>query len=742
MFGYTARAIPRLAHSASVFTSRRAYAAKPSTPRPPPPPPPFETVPTCPSPTCGCAETPAMPEGLPIDFKSPLNGVVSAYAEQVLVCTGKDDWASRIEEENSGDNLAADLKELFGRGGTYSDPWHNISVLNSSFPSSVPKRSELQTTSAYLLPSFKYVPFLPRVSFDSVQALAKGYLLPEKLHKMHDGLSPIHRDRLTRKEAYQSLLYGVRDVEDVLVLVCGHGGRDMRCGVMGPVLRDEFERQFEGLGVGVSRGPVEVDEGDGERIAAPEGRGMSARVGLISHIGGHKFAGNCIVYIPPGLKTEKGEDHPLAEAFRSQPPRKLTQTTTRRLKSTATRNRNFIRPRYVPLLLLLAAAGVAWDSQWLFPSSTPTDPTEATILSNAHKFVHFDVTSKEQVSPTSFILTLKPPTTSRGGAVAPLSSLWDLFDLWCVEVKQPQIQVAREYTPLPPNPAADPNPADDALRLYVRALRGGEVSTYLSGLAPGDTVEIRGPHGEFDLSSRLGGAGGRVVFLAGGTGVASALQAARAVLPRAVDVTVFWAVRSREEVQRLEGPARKEEKKASWSWNPFARGAKEEGIRAETLSAERGHASPVARDLLALKEKYGDKLDVRVVVDQEGTRVEERDLAAALSLPADFAPAAVETAGCKFHSQTAHLGMVDGAPNAGKKFLFRREQDCGCVAKEDVAVGKNVFVVSGPEGFVQAYAGPKIWRDGGQLQGPVGGMLGALQRSNPELLKNWIVLKL
>lgn len=37
------------------------------------------------------------------------------------MCTGQDDWVSRIEEENSGDNLAADLKELFGRGGEYSD---------------------------------------------------------------------------------------------------------------------------------------------------------------------------------------------------------------------------------------------------------------------------------------------------------------------------------------------------------------------------------------------------------------------------------------------------------------------------------------------------------------------------------------------------------------------------------------------------------------------------------------------
>lgn len=87
----------------------------------PPPPPPFPTVQACPAPTCGCAEMPEMPEGLPIDHKSKLNGVMAGYAEHVLVCTGKDDWTSRIEEDSDGDNLAADLKELFGRGGTYSD---------------------------------------------------------------------------------------------------------------------------------------------------------------------------------------------------------------------------------------------------------------------------------------------------------------------------------------------------------------------------------------------------------------------------------------------------------------------------------------------------------------------------------------------------------------------------------------------------------------------------------------------
>jgi (2Fe-2S) ferredoxin len=186
-------------------------------------------------------------------------------------------------------------------------------VLNSSFASSVPERNEIQTTSAYLLPSFKYIPFLPRVSFDSVQALVKGYLLPTKLHPAHDGLSPIHRDRLLRSESQGKFLYGVSDVKDVLVLICGHGGRDGRCGVMGPVLREEFERQLPNEGFTVLKEPVEVlDEEERTLIGDGKSEGKGARVGLISHIGGHKFAGNVILYFPPGLKGKDGEEHELA----------------------------------------------------------------------------------------------------------------------------------------------------------------------------------------------------------------------------------------------------------------------------------------------------------------------------------------------------------------------------------------------------------------------------------------------
>lgn len=187
-------------------------------------------------------------------------------------------------------------------------------MLNSSFPSSLPKRIELQTSSVYLFPSFKYVPFIPRVSFDSVEALAKGYLLPEKLHSMHDGLSPIHRDRLLRKPAYQSLLWGVRDVEDIVVLICGHKGRDMRCGVMAPVLEQEFSARLPELGVEVLTGPVEAEvPNTAPALTGTVSSSMyTSRIGLISHMGGHKFAGNVIIYLPPHLQVANGSAHPLA----------------------------------------------------------------------------------------------------------------------------------------------------------------------------------------------------------------------------------------------------------------------------------------------------------------------------------------------------------------------------------------------------------------------------------------------
>lgn len=178
--------------------------------------------------------------------------------------------------------------------------------------------------SAYLLPSFKYVPFVPRDSQEGPGHLLRGYLLPEKLSSQYDGLNLDEeaRGKMTRDSEAAKSLPWVRDVNDVMVLICGHGGRDARCGIYGPVLRAEFERLLPEAGVRVLKGaePAEWsgEESEAEQASKEEDEHGSemgqptARVGLVSHIGGHIFAGNVIVYIPPSAKLRNGSAHPLA----------------------------------------------------------------------------------------------------------------------------------------------------------------------------------------------------------------------------------------------------------------------------------------------------------------------------------------------------------------------------------------------------------------------------------------------
>lgn len=223
-------------------------------------------------------------------------------------------------------------------------------------------------------------------------------------------------------------------------------------------------------------------------------------------------------------------------------------------------------------MVLLAAS----TSYFLLAEPSPTP------VLNKDRFLPCTVVSREHVSSTGFLLTIRvsppSPTTSNNTAVVQKNNRAIIkeaheYGLWSVEVKQPQLQIARNYTPLPPTSLDDKD--DESLlllRFFVRRYETGEVSKYLARLGPGDTVEIRGPHLGFDLGTRLGLVGDEhqtpvghhdhppnnqqeggeqeeeqeeaktglrqkqqqqrhVVFLAGGTGVAPAMQAARRLLP-------------------------------------------------------------------------------------------------------------------------------------------------------------------------------------------------------------------
>lgn len=94
---------------------------------------------------------------------------------------------------------------------------------------------------------------------------------------MHDGLSAIQKTALTRDLSKATLLPTPEPITRPTVLICGHGGRDQRCGILGPLLQSSFRKELER-------------------------RGIEAEVAQISHIGGHKYAGNVIIYLPPSLE--------------------------------------------------------------------------------------------------------------------------------------------------------------------------------------------------------------------------------------------------------------------------------------------------------------------------------------------------------------------------------------------------------------------------------------------------------
>lgn len=75
----------------------------------------------------------------------------------------------------------------------------------------------------------------------------------------------------------------VAPVEKPIVLVCGHAKRDIRCGVVGKLVHDEFVK-----------------------VLGHEKLSDKVELGYISHVGGHVYAGNVIILKPDGSVTWYG----------------------------------------------------------------------------------------------------------------------------------------------------------------------------------------------------------------------------------------------------------------------------------------------------------------------------------------------------------------------------------------------------------------------------------------------------
>lgn len=343
---------------------------------------------------------------------------------------------------------------------------------------------------------------------------------------------------------------------------------------------------------------------------------------------------------------------------------------------------SWTKARTGPLIVLGASAlgGAAYRL------SKPTDASDGTL--NPHIFTPYTLVDKQPVSSTSAIFTLR--NSSGLPDNESVREVWKR-SVWSVQIKQPQLQIARAYTPLPSTAEGNKEGANESedVRLLIRQEAGGEVSTYLHRLPKESAIELRGPNTELTLPRDII----EVIFLAGGTGIAPAMQVAQALARRTGSrMHILWANRRREEciggISDDTGDAAMQNRVGWWRsfWSP-SEPVVDTPLADSSDSTAKG---VIVKELDALKQRSlptKGGLDVNYYVDEEHTFIQ---------------PSEIE-----------------------RRITRKRE-----------GTGSRLIIVSGPEGFLEYWAGKKLWAGGREVQGPLGGQLGRMN------LGEWKVIKL
>lgn len=314
---------------------------------------------------------------------------------------------------------------------------------------------------------------------------------------------------------------------------------------------------------------------------------------------------------------------------------------------------------------------------------------------NPVTFAHYELKSKETVSQTSSVFILHPVRSGKN---------YELYDIawragiWSVMFKQPQLQIGRDYTPLPPTDLRQTEAGggsvqneDESLRFLIRRDPKGEVSRYLHALKLGSDIEIRGPHIECEIDPAVQ----EILFIAGGTGIAPALQAAHTLLSRTNQtnhprIHILWANRRRDDCIGAISDSPSLDRKLKRPWWNFASSNQQQHERSKLLEPLMDLPTPslIVKELEALKLRYVDQIKVDYFVDEENTFI--------------------------------------------SKEIIRRAADSLTPSTQS----SKMIIVSGPPGFVNYMAGPKSGAHGQGLQGNVQGVIKDIG------LDGWTVWKL
>ncbi|KAK3724745.1 hypothetical protein LTR37_000793 [Vermiconidia calcicola] len=240
-----------------------------------------------------------LPRGFKIDEDDKLYGHINGFSRHLIVATGKTDWVRDVADEKGSvmEAIGAHDKEV-EEGGKLM-----LSASNMDLPdhNSGPYGEDRPTT-VLLMPAFQFV---DNVTPKHVPELIRGVI-----NKASTNTSPLRsrtamsngttapRNSTATSTYHNSPLtlpagLSFRNCpHKAVILMCSQATRDARCGQSAPLLRRELERHLRPLG-------LYRDLGD-ER---PGGVGVY----FISHVGGHKYSANMMVYRRAESRRTVGE---------------------------------------------------------------------------------------------------------------------------------------------------------------------------------------------------------------------------------------------------------------------------------------------------------------------------------------------------------------------------------------------------------------------------------------------------
>ncbi|KAI8635683.1 Sucrase/ferredoxin-like-domain-containing protein [Xylariaceae sp. FL1651] len=213
------------------------------------------------------------PRGFKVEESDLLYGHVKGWSTHVLVATGKSDWVRDVEDEKGS------VMEAFGKATKPGNGRLMLSASNIPTPSHTSNYSE--PTTIILLPAFTLI--------ENVTPATVPSLITEYINHAPTSKSPLEPITLPRSLSLPNLpdaqqLLARPCPHRALILLCSQKTRDARCGQSAPILRKELERHLRPLGLF-----RDLDD------LRPGGVGVY----FISHVGGHKYSANMMVYRRP-----------------------------------------------------------------------------------------------------------------------------------------------------------------------------------------------------------------------------------------------------------------------------------------------------------------------------------------------------------------------------------------------------------------------------------------------------------